>query len=197
MPSQKLWMTTTRRVASARRIVRVRTVVPPRVNVSRLAVLRLTRSVVETLPATSLDPLDCSFSGSFAAQSSRPPTSDNVRYVAFNSKNRLDIRTNTKTVAESLMSIHRNGLGRFPRVRPCSPWLFLAAHSRTTGNTGGHGEEEVLTDQGTHSNRIGVGVAAERSDAAPGNPWLVFCFTTARHRLAEKKCPDDMGELAV
>ena len=136
VPSQKLWMTTTRRVASARRIVRVRTVVPPRVNVSRLAVLRLTRSVVETLPATSLDPLDCSFSGSFAAQSSRPPTSDNVRYVAFNSKNRLDIRTNTKTVAESLMSIHRNGLGRFP---PCPPVFPVVVSGGTQQNHGEHG----------------------------------------------------------
>ena len=29
-----------------------------------------------------------------------------------------------------------------PRVRPCSPWLLLAAQERTTGNTGGHGENQ-------------------------------------------------------
>ena len=28
------------------------------------------------------------------------------------------------------------------RARPCSPWLLLAAQERTTGNTGGHGENQ-------------------------------------------------------
>ena len=37
---------------------------------------------------------------------------------------------------------------------------FWLQTETTTGNTGGHGEE-VQADQATHSNRTGVGVAAE------------------------------------
>ena len=49
---------------------------------------------------------------SFSAQTPRPPTSDNVRYVAFKSKNRLGIRTN----AESLPITNVAPLGKPSRI---------------------------------------------------------------------------------
>ena len=95
----------------------------------------------ETFSQASVRPLS-TCSGSFAAKSPRQPTSDNVRYVAFGSRNWLDIRANTESqpifnVAQtdsSLIQMSEDQCSKFLRL---TPFIWLAA---------------------------------ERSEAAPGHP---------------------------
>ena len=86
----------------------------------------------------------------------------------------------TQVIHMALRELAVRVLPQYERDDGPLPVVFLASHRRTTGNTDGHGEEEVLADQETHSNLSGVWVAAGRSEAALGFPWFTALFRVFR-----------------